>query len=178
MAAPSVARNIFLIGPRACGKSSLGRFLLGRLKWKFVDCDEFFRDETGLEIAVYIAKNGWGAFRQLESEFLKRLCHEERQIIATGGGVVLVQENRDLIVNSGWAVYLRGDPRMLAARLTLNPMPAQRPALSGLSLEQEIESVCTEREPLYLSCASLVLQADQPLEILTDKICAALALDG
>ena len=155
-----IAQNIFLIGPRACGKTSVGRALAECLGLDFVDTDHALVEAVGMEIARYVEEHGWEAFRDRETEILGRVASQGVRIIGCGGGIVLRQANRD-ILKTGLTLYLKTDPEVLAERLMQDPNEAQRPSLTGKSIVDEVRDVLAERAPLYEGCADIILpQAD------------------
>lgn len=158
--------HVFLVGPRASGKSTLGGVLAQRLNLPFTDMDKVIEESLGTSIADYVQARGWEAFRTAESNVLVKLCSEPRRVVATGGGVVLKEQNRMRMRDSGTVLYLRADANILFERLQKDPMIEQRPALSALPLSGEIETTLKERGPLYNECADAVLDASAPLEAL------------
>jgi shikimate kinase len=130
----------------------------------FVDTDHVFVDSVGMEIAEYIDKNGWEAFRDRETEILKLVAGKEFCIIGCGGGIVLREKNRE-ILKTGITLYLETDPAELARRLTADPNAMQRPSLTGKSIADEVNEVLAERESLYVGCADLVLPQGEVDEI-------------
>src|SRR5262245_51897574 len=85
---------IFLIGYRGSGKSTVGRVLAGRLGWEFIDADAVLEERYGNTIREIFAAEGETGFRNKESAVLADLCTRAKTVIATGGGVILRQENR------------------------------------------------------------------------------------
>jgi len=85
--------NIFLIGYRGSGKTSVGSSLSDIIRWPFVDTDFQLTKELGMNISQIVDKNGWDFFRAKESSILKKVCNHDKQIVATGGGIVLKKEN-------------------------------------------------------------------------------------
>lgn len=153
-------RNIFLIGPRACGKTSVGRALADRLGVDFVDTDHALVENVGMEIADYVEQNGWDGFRDKETETLERVAGDGVRVVGCGGGIVLREVNRN-ILKTGVTLYLKTDPEVLADRLMQDPNEAQRPSLTGKSIVDEVREILTERAPLYEGCADIILpQAD------------------
>jgi len=167
------ACNIFLIGPRASGKTTLGRELAARLGRPFVDLDAFFGTRYGESIAALVAREGWEAFRDAETCVLRDVAATPGHVVATGGGVVLREENRRILAK-GYVIYLQVRPERLAERLLADPNEAQRPSLTGRGLQEEITTVLAEREPLYLALAHAVL-AEQPLDALVQEALRSLA---
>jgi len=155
-----IKRNIFLIGPRACGKTSVGCALAARLGVDFVDTDHALVQNVGMEIADYVEQNSWAGFRDMETEILERVAGEGVRVVGCGGGIVLREENRD-ILKTGVTLYLKTDPEVLAARLMQDPNEAQRPSLTGKSIVDEVREILAERAPLYEECAdALLVNAD------------------
>jgi len=156
--------NIYLIGPRSCGKTSVGRVLAKRLGRRFADTDHIVVRATGMEIADYVGQNDWESFREKESEALQEVASDGGLVVGCGGGVVLREENRSLLAE-GVTLYLQVSPDELVRRLSHDPNEAQRPSLTGRAIADEVRDVLAEREALYLECADIVLQQGSPDEI-------------
>lgn len=153
-------RNIYLIGPRACGKTTIGKELAQALGRSFVDTDALFVKKHG-EIAAFVDAHGWEAFRDAEAAVLEQVHRENDHVVGCGGGIVLRDENR-VRLKEGFSVYLKTLPDELAARLECDPNEAQRPSLTGKGLAEEVREVLAEREPLYSECATAVIGATTP----------------
>ena len=172
---PGARRNVYLIGPRASGKTSLGRALAKRLKRSFVDLDALAVAKAGESIAQLVAREGWPAFRKLESGILAEVAESRDLVAATGGGVILDAANRERMRSTGVVVLLWATPEVLLARLESERLADQRPALTELSWEEEMRQTLAQREPLYRECAHLTLDAATPLDELTDEAADKLA---
>ncbi len=166
--------HIYLVGPRASGKSTLGKRLAERLAMPFIDMDKVIEEQVGTSIADYVRTHGWEAFRAMETGVLQQICSLEPRVVATGGGVVLAADNRQLMTTFGVVLYLRADAEVLLERLRREPLPGQRPALTGLSAEEEMRKTLTQREPLYTACAQAVLDASLDQDALLEQALAAL----
>lgn len=144
--------NIFLLGYRGSGKSTIGRLLAGRLWRPFTDTDELIVRKAGKSIARIFAEEGEGQFRKLESEVIREVVLLEDHVIALGGGAVLAAENRRVLMACECKrIYLRCDVRVLADRIEGDPeTAANRPALTrhGGGID-EIQKVLGAREPIY-----------------------------
>lgn len=181
---------IYLTGPRACGKTSLGRALAAALGLPFVDTDHSLRERSGEEVADIVAREGWEGFRRRESATLREVAAELehapaaagaaaladapawRGVVATGGGMVLAEENRRFMRETGRVFFLDVPVAELVRRLSCDPLEAQRPSLTGGSLTEEVAGVLAQRLPLYEE-AHHRLDAARPLP----DVCAqALAL--
>lgn len=169
------AERVFLIGPRASGKSSLGRLLAARTGAEFVDADIWAVERAGCEIAELVEREGWPAFRALESNILDELASRPGPLIAaTGGGVVLNPANRKRMREDGMVVYIEVSAQTLADRLAADLLPGQRPSLTGLSPVEEVAQVLAEREPLYKETAHIVVDGEAPLDLLANELAARL----
>lgn len=162
--------NIFFIGLRASGKSTLAEKVAQRLNLACLDTDLIIGQKIDQTIAEFVEKNSWPAFRQIETDVLRFICRQKAQVVATGGGIVLKAENRKLLNDSGIVFYLQADVPLLVNRLQLDPKVEQRPALSDKNLSEEIYSSLKEREPYYLECQDHILQASNPLEELVQEV--------
>lgn len=164
------ASNIFLVGLRGSGKTTLGRLLAERLEMAFVDTDEEVVRRAGQDIAAIVASQGWEGFRRLEAQTLQRICAGKGQVVATGGGVVMDPDNRELLDTFGVTFYLMADIPILAQRLAKDPNTGQRPALSDLALAQELGQCSRERGPMYMCVANHVLRAEKAPHILVEEV--------
>ncbi len=156
--------RVTLIGYRACGKTYLARHLSRRLRWAWCDIDAEVERRGGCTIAELFAAQGEEAFREQESAALVEvLGRRESLVVATGGGCVLRDGNRDLLRrHGGLIVYLAADRALLRDRLGRDR--GRRPALSGQDVVAEIDEHLDRREPLYQDLADLVVDAGQDLE--------------
>ncbi|MBL1352214.1 MAG: shikimate kinase [Zetaproteobacteria bacterium] len=135
------------------GKSTIGRRLAARLKVTSVDLDAVIVEQVGCSIPDMFAEQGEAAFRALESECLKRLCEDgQNKVLATGGGAVLSESNRELIKQSGFVIWLDASPEVLAKRIGGD---RNRPLLKGVKPLQRARELDAQRRPLYKSCADL-----------------------
>ncbi len=162
-------KNIFLIGPRACGKTSVGRALARQLGLSFIDTDHVVVETVGMEIAQYVEQNGWDAFRDQEAQALQNLIGSSGQVVGCGGGIVLRERNREAL-QTGVTLYLEVAPEELARRLELDPNEAQRPSLTGKTIVEEVREILAERVPLYQKCADVTLRQGAPEEIVSQAV--------
>ena len=155
-------KTLFLVGPRASGKTTVGRMLARALDRLFVDTDARFESTVGMSIARFVAENGWPAFREAESRALRDVCEgdgEKGLVVSTGGGMVLSAENRNYMRSRGVVVYLSAPVAVLAGRLAQNGDAEKRPSLTGGAIADEVGQVMAEREPLYRACAHFIVDA-------------------
>ena len=153
--------NIYLIGYRAVGKSSVGRSLASTLSRTFIDTDCEVSEQAGMTISQYVREMGWAAFRELERSILQQVCKQNMQVVATGGGVVLDPQNTKSMRNTGTLVWLKASPQTIRERL-LNDQRSRhtRPALSSKGSIIEIEEILTRRTPHYEQAMDLSIETD------------------
>ncbi len=169
-------RIIYLVGARAAGKTTFGEALARRLGFHYVDTDVFLKLATGQSVADIVRSEGWEGFRRRESEILRQVS-APKTVIATGGGMILAEENRRFMREHGTVLYLSAPASVLAARLQANPNAAQRPTLTGKSIAEEVAEVLAVREPLYRETATHTLNAAESLWTLMREALAAMGLN-
>lgn len=174
--------TVFLVGMRACGKTTLGRALAERLGYAFADTDELVRQSAGREVADIVAVEGWTGFRSRESLAL-RAAAAPFTVVGTGGGVVLSPANRDFLQQAGVCVYLAAPDDVLRERLLRDPALDQRPPLLAPRAEDplrhpadEVEAVLRERGPLYREVARHVVPAERSAAELVELVTRLAAL--
>lgn len=146
--------NIFLIGSMGAGKSTIGRKLAARLNKEFLDSDNELENRTGVGIDVIFDIEGEDGFRRRETRLLRELVGRRGIVLATGGGAVLAEENRQLIRNNGFAVYLQASADRLAHRLRKD---RQRPLLHADDRLARVRELLAQREPFYQELADAVV---------------------
>jgi len=147
---PANLDNVFLIGYRCTGKSSVAKSLAARLGWLFVDTDELLVAERRMSIKEIVDRCGWETFRKFEHEVVKQVCGLNRQVVATGGGVVLDDANVKHMQANGTIVWLRATAETIRKSMMQDTdTEAFRPALTAKNSIAEIEETLLEREPYY-----------------------------
>jgi shikimate kinase len=164
--------NIFLIGYRCTGKTTVGKALARRLGWPFVDTDRMVVETAGTSIARMVDEKGWPFFREQERHALQALSADDRQVVATGGGVILDYRNVSVMRKSGTVVLLTADRKTIAARMLADDATGGcRPSLTDQGLIKEITSVLGERRPLYEKAADFVIDTNRKtIEAICDRI--------
>jgi len=154
----------------------VGRSLAEELSRSFVDTDALVVAKQRMSIKEIVDAHGWEGFRQMEHLILKNVCNLDGQVVATGGGVVLNDDNLMLMQKSGKIIWLRAKletikTRMLQDKDTL----AFRPALTLNDSLTEIEETLQSREPIYHKAMDFLVDADDKdiravTEIILEKI--------
>jgi shikimate kinase len=136
----------------------VGRHLADLTGHDFVDTDQRIEFECGADIGNLVAYKGWPFFRQTETRILKHLLCRNHQVIATGGGIVLSPENRILIKENGFVIWLRADPATIVQRLESDPKTlSQRPRFTTRSLLEETRETLAARTPFYEDLADMTM---------------------
>ena len=176
-------QRIFLVGPRACGKTTAALALAERLACPCLDTDALIIKALGESIADFVARMGWAAFRERETQALRRSVEATADgagfaVVATGGGMVLKEENRALMRASGLVFFLECPAKELVRRLEASPLAAQRPSLTGKSAIAEAWEVAKARLPLYRAASTHVLDSSRPIPELLEAMLAILRPDA
>jgi shikimate kinase len=153
----SLQRPIALIGLSGSGKSSVGRLLAERLDWPLLDTDVLIVRAAGCEIAEIFAEEGEARFRDMEAAALRGALDGPPAVVATGGGIVLRAENRALLHERAFVVWLDAPTATLLARLLAHD--EQRPLLQG-DTAARLEALRAARAALYGEVANLRIATD------------------
>jgi shikimate kinase len=162
------SRNIFLIGPMGSGKTAVGRQLARQLKLEFLDSDAEIEHRTGVDIPYIFEKEGEAGFREREREVIDALTQLSNVVIATGGGAILLAENREHLSSRGTVVYLRAG---IEQQLERTRHGRQRPLLYTDDPEAKLRELMQFRMPLYESLANITVSTDsRQVRAVTDEI--------
>jgi shikimate kinase len=150
-------KNIVLIGFMGCGKSTVGRELHQRLGYPLVDMDQTIEQRAGQPITAIFADHGEEEFREMETRLLVELNSTEspRRIISTGGGVVGRLQNRELLRQLGYVVWLHAPIEVILERTARN---RERPLLHTENPEARIATLMEIRKPLYQEASHLKVE--------------------
>lgn len=151
--------NIALVGPMGCGKTSVGRRLACVLKRDFFDTDFEIIDRTGVSIEHIFDVEGEMGFRVRETKVLQDLCKIPNIVLATGGGAVIKAENRKILKENSFVVYLSSSIEQLLARTAKSKT---RPLLEKANnREKVLINLFKQREPWYQEVADLVIDTSE-----------------
>ncbi len=164
--------NLFLIGYRCTGKTTIGKSVARKLDWSFVDSDLLVIEECGKSIKALIDTEGWDAFRRMERSTLKQICTKNRQVVATGGGVVLDSHNVTAMKTSGMVVWLAATAETIQKRMRQDKNTENfRPALTDKGRMAEIEEMLAQRNPYYESASDFFIPTDDvPVDEITQTV--------
>ena len=147
----------FLVGPMGSGKTAVGRHLARALRLPFHDSDAEIERRTGVDIPFIFEKEGEAGFRQREREALEALTALAGIVLATGGGAVLLPENRRLLSERGCVVYLETSVAQQTERVRHG---RHRPLLANGDPATRLGDLMDARAPLYSEVADIVVPTD------------------
>ena len=163
-------RNIVLTGFMGTGKTEVGRRVAARLGRPFVDMDARIEEREGRTIPQIFAQSGEPYFRRLEAALVKELAAQRGLVIATGGGALIPEENRRLMVASSLVICLWADEETLLHRLRHD---TQRPLLARPDWQRYLRDLLAARRPAY---ESLPYHIDTTGKTVDEVVEAVLAL--
>lgn len=151
-------RNLVLVGMPGCGKSSIGRLAAERAGRAFYDTDDMVVEMAGCSIPEIFAAQGETAFRDLEAKAVAQAARERGGVIATGGGVLLREENRRALRQNSRIVYLDR---------ALDALPTDgRP----ISQTRKLEDIYRERLPLFTGVSDVTVVNDAAPEVVAARV--------
>ena len=151
--------NIFLIGLMGAGKSTVGRLLARKLDRRFIDSDHALEERCGVKIPVIFEMEGEDGFRKREAQAIQEITNEKNIVLATGGGAVLLPENRKALSEQGTVIYLHANPIELWHRTKGSE---GRPLLRNGDAKKILENLYAIRDPLYREIADHVIETGKP----------------
>jgi shikimate kinase len=153
--------NIFLIGYRCVGKTTVGKSIARMMGRSFVDSDMLIVQESGQSIQKIVDAEGWNVFRFMERSMLKKICKKDHQVVATGGGMVLNTDNVEEMKKSGTIVWLRATTLTILERILQDENTGNlRPALTDKGLKEEIEETLLERNSYYENASDFFMNTN------------------
>lgn len=150
--------NLFLVGLPGAGKSTLGRQLARRLAKIFLDADTELERKLGVSIPTIFEIEGEPAFRDREEAVIAELVERTGIVLATGGGAVIRNRNRERLKANGTVVYLHADPATLRERTRRS---RHRPLLNTADPAARLIELYAQRDALYRETADVVIESDR-----------------
>ena len=168
MTVPDAAANLVLIGPMGSGKSSVAREIAGRTGRRREDTDQLVVQRAGLPVTAIFSNHGESHFRDLETAALRSLAGQAGLVVATGGGIVIRDENRAALRGLGIVVWLTAREEVLFERVSRN---RRRPLLHTADPRATLRALLAGREALYRDCAHFTVDtSDDPHARVADTI--------
>lgn len=149
--------NLILVGQRGAGKSTAGKAVAERVDAPFLDTDVEVERATGMTVRSIVENEGEAAFREAERKIVSRIGDLEDHVISAGGGAPLDPRNREILRAAGMVVWLHASCEILLGRCA----EGERPPLTGLSPEEEVERIANERRPIYDEVSRIKIDTDE-----------------
>ena len=153
----NVSGSFFLVGPMGAGKSTIGRQLARCLKLKFIDSDREIEIRTGVDIPLIFELEGESGFRKRERKVINELTAKPGIMLATGGGAVMDELNRQHLAARGRVIYLHTS---VEQQLQRTAHDRNRPLLQTTNPKQKLQELMAVRDPLYREIADWVIETD------------------
>jgi len=148
--------NVYLVGPMGSGKTTIGQRLAKKMGLLFLDNDHELQKQTGASVNLIFDLEGESGFRKRETDMLKKLTARKNVVLATGGGTILSEENRNLLESTGIVVYLRTSVSQQIKRLSRDKT---RPLLQSGDRREKLTLLAEQRNPLYEEIAQITFQS-------------------
>ena len=150
----TTSKNIVLVGPMGSGKTTVGRRLAHELNQDFYDTDHEIIDKTGVTIDHIFDIEGEDGFRERESKILENLCQMSNIILATGGGIIILSKNREILKNAGLVVYLFSSVDQLLRRTAKSK---SRPLLENSADRRKTITELVDTRDIYYRVVAFVV---------------------
>ncbi|MDI6783186.1 MAG: shikimate kinase [bacterium] len=138
--------NIVLVGFMGTGKTTVGKLLANKLNWSYVDTDTLIEQKNQHSIPAIFEQYGEPYFRDRESEVIQEVMQKQQQIVATGGGIVLRDQNIAVMKSNGMVICLTATPAVIFERTKSD---AYRPLLKVTHPQQRIQELLESRASFY-----------------------------
>jgi shikimate kinase len=163
--------HLYLIGYRGTGKTTVGQLLARDLARPAVDLDARIETGAGCSIREIFASEGESGFRDRESAILNEVATETPSVVATGGGIILREANRDLLRRTGFVVWLQAPAEVIWERIRADSSTsARRPNLTATGGLAEVRALQDVRTPLYHATAHCAIDATRSPEAVAADI--------
>ena len=141
-----MGKNLTLTGMMGVGKSTIGKNLAKKLKYKFIDVDKLIESNEGLSINLIFKNKGESYFRKVESEITLSELKNNKSVISLGGGAFLNNAVRKNVKKLSVSFWLDLPISQMVKRLKKN---TQRPLLLSKNIAETTKKIYDERKKIY-----------------------------
>ncbi len=159
--------NIVLTGFMGTGKTAVGKRLAEEIGMQYIDTDEMIEKDVGMNIPDIFKRRGEKYFREVETQALKCVAMLDNFVIATGGGVVLKEENMEELEKNGIIICLTASANTILQRTGKD---TNRPLLKGENPADKINQLLKEREPFYKRCHKMIDTSGKDIKEIIEEI--------
>lgn len=168
-------KNVVLIGFMGTGKSRVGHMVARRLRLRFVDTDDLIVERLRMPITEIFSRLGEPRFRDIERQVVADVSSREGQVIATGGGVPLLDENVQNLKKTGLVICLTASPEIIYRRTLRSEA---RPLLGTQEKLERIRGLLDMREHYYTIADHQVDTSSRPASAVAREIVELYQADG
>ncbi|WP_100402356.1 shikimate kinase [Bacillus sp. FJAT-42315] len=166
--------TIFITGFMGAGKTTIGQLLANQLQIPVIDTDVYIEQREGAAISEIFGDKGEAYFREAETAALQQFCTNEQKIVTTGGGIIMKEQNRQLMKKHGVVIFLEVDLAVIFDRLKGD---TSRPLIQNQE-QARIQELYESRLPLYREAANLIIHTtDQTAEQVAEEVIQRLKLE-
>lgn len=162
-----MSRNIILTGFMGVGKTSVGTRLARDLGFRFVDTDGLIEEDQKIAITEIFSSFGEPYFRDTEARIIRRVLEGQGQVVATGGGAVIREENRRAFKEGGMTICLTARPEVVYERIRHE---THRPLLQVPDPRGRIRALMDEREQFYRQADLIIDTSDRTVDDVINEI--------
>lgn len=162
-----MSRNIILTGFMGVGKTSVGTRLARDLGFRFVDTDGLIEEDQKIAISEIFSSFGEPYFRDTEARIIRRVLEGQGQVVATGGGAVIREENRRAFKEGGMTICLTARPEVVYERIRHE---THRPLLQVPDPRGRIRALMDEREQFYRQADLIIDTSDRTVDDVINEI--------
>ena len=149
--------NIFIVGPMGSGKSTVGKIISDELFLNFFDTDEEIENRTGASIDWIFDLEGEEGFRKRETGILEEMVQKNSVVLSTGGGIILSENNRELLSSRGTVFYLETP---ISVQLERTAKDKDRPLLKNGDPGKILKQLHNKRKDLYESVSDYIVETE------------------
>ena len=149
--------NIFIVGPMGSGKSTVGKIISDEMFLNFFDTDEEIESRTGASIDWIFDLEGEEGFRGRESDILDEMVKKNSIVLSTGGGIILSDDNRELLSSRGTVFYLSTP---ISVQVERTAKDKDRPLLKNGDAEEILTKLHKERKALYEEVSDHIVETE------------------
>ncbi|MFK5985696.1 MAG: shikimate kinase AroK [Pseudomonadota bacterium] len=149
--------KIIFVGPMGAGKTTIGKRVASFLGCDFFDSDRVIEERTGVSIPLIFELEGEEGFRRRETEVLEELCKDKNIVLATGGGAILSEKNRQILQKNALVIFLTASLEKLFERTSRD---RNRPLLQTKDPKQKLKKLLEERLAIYEEMSDIIVTTD------------------
>ena len=149
--------NIFIVGPMGSGKSTVGKIISDELFLNFFDTDDEIEARTGASIDWIFDLEGEDGFRKRESKMLNEMVKKNSIVLSTGGGIILLKSNRELLSSRGTVFYLSTP---ITTQVERTSKDKDRPLLKNGNPGEILAKLHDEREGFYKEVSDHIINTE------------------